>query len=53
MRVLNEYVAWYNGSRPHLSLDGNAPEPREVECDGRLLTTPVLSGLHHRYHRAA
>ncbi len=29
-RVLNEYVAYHNGSRAHRSLGGNAPEPRPV-----------------------
>ncbi|MFT7619059.1 MAG: putative transposase [Planctomycetota bacterium] len=51
--VLNEYVKYYNECRTQLSLDGNAPEPRRVEGDGDVITTPVLGGLHHRYRRAA
>ena len=52
-RVLTEYVAYYNESRPHQSLDGNAPVPRRVEPVGEIIATPVLGGLHHRYSRAA
>jgi transposase len=52
-RTLREYVEYYNESRTHQSLGGNAPLPREVEFDGEVVATPVLSGLHHRYSRAA
>ena len=30
-RILKEYVHYYNESRPHLSLERNAPIPRSVE----------------------
>ena len=53
LRVLREYVDYYNGSRPHQSLDRNAPIPREVEAVGEVCAAPVLGGLHHRYFRAA
>ena len=53
-RVLREYVAYYNESRCHMALDGNAPEPRAVaHGDGPVVATPFLGGLHHRYSRAA
>ena len=53
-RVLREYVAYYNESRCHMALKGNAPQPREVEHgDGPVVATPILGGLHHRYSRAA
>jgi len=54
-RILREYVRYYNGSRPHLSLAGNSPIPREIErpsC-GAVKGIPFLGGLHHRYTRAA
>jgi len=50
--VLNEYVAYYNESRAHQSLDGDAPVPREIETSGQVVARPVLGGLHHRYSRA-
>jgi len=54
-RILGEYVRYYNESRPHQSLDGNSPLPREVEpvSKGRIISIPFLGGLHHRYGRAA
>jgi hypothetical protein len=30
-RVLRKYFAYYHESRPHQSLEGNAPRPREIE----------------------
>jgi transposase InsO family protein len=54
-RVLREYFAYYHDSRPHQSLDGNAPRPREIEppSQGRIVAEAQVSGLHHRYRRAA
>ncbi len=53
-RVLRDYLEYYNRSRCHLSLDGNAPEPREVESGfGPVRAIAHLGGLHHRYTRAA
>ena len=52
--VLREYVEYYDSSRCHLSLDGNAPEPREVEDgSGTVHAIAHLRGLHHCYTRAA
>jgi len=53
LKVLVEYAAYYNESRTHQSLDGNAPLPRSVEREGEVFAMPVLGGLHHRYSRAA
>jgi transposase InsO family protein len=53
LRVMREYVEYYNGSRPHQSLDRNSPIPRRVETVGEVCARPVLGGLHHRYFRAA
>ena len=54
-RILREYVAYYNASRPHGSLDGNSPLGREVEPPpkGGVVAIPQVGGLHHRYTRAA
>ena len=54
-RVLREYFAYYHDSRPHQSLDGNAPRPREIEppSQGRIVAEPRVGGFHHRYRRAA
>jgi len=54
-RLLTEYLAYYHAARPHMALDDNAPQPREVEPPerGRVIALPYLGGLHHRYSRAA
>jgi putative transposase len=54
-RILSEYFDYYNNSRAHLSLDGNAPLPREVEPPerGDVIALPQVGGLHHRYTRVA
>jgi len=54
-QILTEYFAYYHESRTHLSLDRNAPFPRSVElpAQGRVMSIPLLGGLHHRYTRAA
>ena len=52
-RTLREYVDYYNESRTHQSLDGTAPEPRDIASVGDVVGTPVLGGLHHRYSRTA
>ena len=51
--VLREYVEYYDGSRCHQSLDGNAPEPRTAERgDSSVYAIPHVGGLHHEYRRA-
>ena len=52
-RILASYFKYYHESRPHLSLDRNAPDPREVELPqhGKVVAIPQVGGLHHRYCR--
>ena len=54
-RLLSLYFAYYHESRTHLSLDRNAPHPREVEppSRGKVVAIPHVGGLHHLYTRAA
>jgi putative transposase len=54
-RLLREYLIYYHRARTHLSLDKDAPEPRLVERleQGRIVETPMVGGLHHRYTRQA
>ena len=53
--VLARYFAYYNGSRCHLSLDGDTPTSRTVQGPehGRVVALPEVGGLHHRYERMA
>ena len=54
LRVLREFVdGYYNPSRCHQSLDGDAPMSRPVESRGDVVSQSILGGLHHRYRRAA
>jgi transposase InsO family protein len=55
LRVLREYVTYYNSARPHQGLQQRLPAP-PVEARagaGRICATSVLGGLHHSYRRAA
>ena len=54
LRILASYFEYYHKSRPHLSLERNAPVPREIELpdQGEVIAIPQVSGLHHRYQRA-
>jgi hypothetical protein len=52
-RILKSYVAYYNGSRTHLSLAKDAPERRLIERRGQVIALPQVGGLHHRYARRA
>jgi transposase InsO family protein len=44
-RVVASYVRYYLHSRPHLSLDRNAPFPRKVEPpgEGRIIVIPTAT----------
>jgi hypothetical protein len=48
-RVLKTYAAYYNGIRPHLSLDKIAPEFRRPHKFGLVAAIPILGGLHHQF----
>ena len=50
-QILTLYTAYYNQSRTHLSLHKNVPLGRAVQRYGNIVTTPIPSGLHHRYAR--
>jgi putative transposase len=56
-RVVNEYVEYFNHARPHQGLGQRIPEgPRGSESagqSGKIISLPVLGGLHHDYRRAA
>lgn len=54
-RVLASYVAYYMRSRTHLALAKDSPVPRPVQsaATGRIVATPAVGGLHHRYDRVA
>jgi transposase InsO family protein len=55
LRLVRDYVRFYNDDRPHMSLDGDAPAGRAIEGPetGEVIALPRVGKLHHRYSRAA
>lgn len=55
MPVLAGYVADHMRSRTHPALAKDSPVSRPVQSPaaGRIVATPEVGGLHHRYHRVA
>jgi transposase InsO family protein len=52
--VLHEYIfEYYNVSRTHMSLDKDSPVHRPTQTNGRIISKPILGGLHHVYSRVA
>ena len=52
--VLNEYInEYYNVSRTHMSLVKDSPEHRPTQKEGKIVSKPILGGLHHVYSRVA
>jgi len=53
--ILSRYFAYYHRTRPHLSLDKDAPDRRPVQRPelGMVIEIPEVGGLHHRYVRQA
>jgi transposase InsO family protein len=45
--VLASYMTYYNDARTQLSVNKDAPIQRAVQAAGRIISTPVLGGLHH------
>ena len=54
-RILGGFLDYYHGSRTHLSLEKDSPEPRSVQPPemGPVVAVPQVGGLHHRYERRA
>jgi putative transposase len=54
-RILSSYLSYYHQTRPHLSLEKDAPEPRPIQRPelGPVLAVPQLGGLHRYERRAA
>jgi hypothetical protein len=54
-QTLQSYLVYYHEARCHQSLEGNALYLREVEppWQEKVVATPMVGGLHHRYRRGA
>ena len=52
--VLADYIDnYYNVARTHMSLNKDSPVPRPVQAEGKIVSKPILNGLHHIYTRVA
>ncbi len=63
--TLKEYIAYFNTARPHQGIKQAIPQAQQLHeagvveqlaapaSGGRVLSFPVLGGLHHDYRRAA
>ena len=49
--VLFAYATYYNRTRPHRSLQKDAPLRRTVQRIGEVAVISILGGLHHQYVR--
>jgi putative transposase len=56
-KLIGEYVTWYQNFRLHQGLGGKCPVPgkdgEEDRAEGKIVSIPILGGLHHRYERVA
>ena len=52
-RLLKAYAEYYDNDRTHLALGKDAPHSRPIDAEGRIVSQPVLGGLHHRYRRVS
>jgi transposase InsO family protein len=56
-RLMNEYVRYYHEDRTHLGLNKQTPAGRKTvkgtPMHTKVIATPKLGGLHHRYDLAA
>jgi len=50
-RILSGYLPYYNQTRPHRSLQKDAPLRRAIQRIGQIEAIPILGGLHHQYVR--
>jgi hypothetical protein len=52
--VLKEFVAFYNGSRPHQGINQQTPIPRiEPKRTGTVVRRDELGGIVHDFYRLA
>ena len=50
--LLGTYIMkYYNMKRPHQGIEQRVPGGHEVQTEGKIVSIPILSGLHHHYER--
>jgi putative transposase len=53
MRILHEYIDYYNSKRPHQGIEQRIPLDYEPIIRGKVIKFPVLGGLCNHYQRRA
>ena len=53
MRIVQEYIDYYNLKRPHQGIDQIVPKGYKPRLYGKVLKFPILGGLCHHYFRRA
>ena len=52
--TVKEYVRYFNMARPHQGIEQHIPCPPEsLPHSGKIVSLPILGGLHHDYRRQA
>jgi hypothetical protein len=53
-QVMKEYQAYFNHARPHQGIEQHIPcqpeRPKELPSGGKIVSHPLLGGLHHDYY---
>ena len=49
--ILSRYILYFNGMRPHQGIEQQVPGGYEVQTEGKVVSIPIFSGLHHHYER--
>jgi putative transposase len=57
-RVLRAYVEYFNRARPHQGIQQQVPQGEVISVppdqrSNRIISVPILGGLHHAYRRVA
>ncbi len=53
MKILKEYIVYYNSKRPHQGIGQQVPLGYKPQICGKVLKLPILGGLCNHYMRYA
>ncbi len=51
--ILEEYVEYYNDTRPHQGTEQRIPKGYEIREEGKIKSQPILFGLNQEFYREA
>jgi len=53
IKILQEYIDYYNSKRPHQGIDQQVPNGYKPQNHGKVLKFPIIGGVCHHYTRLA